>query len=205
MILLLWFHNVTPWRQDPVLSLQIPVKLGERNSNSQRATQQHLPVSANVFIFPDSFCDASSIIGTICFSFVAVKVGVRVFRMRFHVSSREKKSPELRGGLGLMKGGRFGNFQNSLTIICLTISGSETTITGVRKASRRSHLMDSKTKTHLMDSTILVEVIQKHLVHAAISEYIRKAADPWPMFRTGERTVSEDRVVTLQTLPVNKD
>ena len=107
-------------------------KINGIDSNSKRPC---LPVSENVFIFPDSFCDASSIMGTICFSFVAVKVGVRVFRMRFHVSSRDIKSPELIGGLGLMKGRFLDNNLPDYFWVC-----------------DNSHW--GSTKTHLLDSTI---------------------------------------------------
>ena len=59
------------------------------------------------------------------------------------------------------------------------------------------------TEAHLMHSAILVEVIQEHFVHAAIFVNIRKIADPWPRFGTWQQTIAENRVVTLQTLPVN--
>ena len=90
-----------------------------------------LPVSANFCILLINASEAFSMSGTICFSLAAVKVGVSVVRIRFHGSSRAMKSPESNGGLGFTNGGRFGNFENSFTIICLTISGSQITIDGV--------------------------------------------------------------------------
>ena len=43
------------------------------------------------------------------------------------------------------------------------------------------------TNAHLINATILVKVVQQHLVHPAIFEDVRKVTNPWPWFGTRER------------------
>ena len=62
------------------------------------------PVSEKLCNFVVSFSDAVSMIGTICFSLDAVKVGV-VCLTRLQVSSRAIKIAASNGGLNLTKGG----------------------------------------------------------------------------------------------------
>ena len=104
----------------------------ERWKSRLLSTECNSPESAIFSSFSKSVSHNFSIKGVISFSFPALKVGVSVLRIRFHLSSREDATFCARVLFtGFWNWKRLRKFGKSLTIICFKSSGSATTSDGL--------------------------------------------------------------------------